>query len=249
MQPGGSYSYLVSAGQLWAVKQQEGKVQSIEGLLPASATDSELPSALQNHLAHNSSEGEVELYLLLPRSMLQPKGYFTAEEAHKAIKYVHALTDEDDVLHHSWGEYTVSYPLSKLLRHDLKQVDERIRLLPYIKPWLAYTQHQNTQGEHLQVVVTPNRLYLIAFERKLPLLSNSFAIKNEQDVLYYILFVMERLGINSQQAIVRGSGSLDAQSWHTIRRYLPHFRLCEEVGGTTALQAPLQLIEGIALCV
>lgn len=87
-------------------------------------------------------------------------------------------------------------------------------------------------GEHLFVDKKENYISVAAISNGKLLLQNTFPIANDEDVLYYILYVYEQLKFHPDEVPMKVSGNLTENHglWATLSKYIREIDWIESVG-------------------
>ncbi len=112
--------------------------------------------------------------------------------------------------------------------------------------FLWMNQHPELKARSLIAELQSSRLYLYAVKNCAPLFFNSFEVSCAEDVIYYILFVMEQLGMDARQQPVYylGSRSDDPLLQHCnklLPAFIPASVLNESESQETAILFPFLL--------
>jgi hypothetical protein len=86
--------------------------------------------------------------------------------------------------------------------------------------WGNYKNH--IRNDHIFVHLRENNFDLLVFDRKQLKYCNSFLIKAPEDLVYYLVFVMEQLDLNPEDSEVTLIGAIDRGSpgYGLLSRYI-----------------------------
>lgn len=213
----------------------------------------ELATLLTTH-TEALAAAHAPLTVLLPtRYVTVPADDFVANDAEALYRY--AISDDAEPL----GAPLFLPELSTYVLFSVPQaLDAVVRKygVPHYRP-AATALWQYAQRQ--QAANTPPSLYAYAADESLELFAvngnrlkfaNRFAASHAHDVLYYILFVWEQLGLRHEKDRLRLLGMLPQEEWLTdrLRTFLLHVEphaeaaLCEACGTQTTANLPADLL-------
>ena len=148
---------------------------------------------------------------------LMPPPLFNPENARKYLAFNHPLSQEDEVrfdeIHAP--ESVLIYGFAGSINSWINHHYPDATIFHQCSPLLRSMHIQNKSGNHIATVMANIRsdiLDIIAFKGASLHLCNSFSYFTDTDLLYYLLFVMEQLKINTDEASLLLCGAVDENS-------------------------------------
>ena len=88
-------------------------------------------------------------------------------------------------------------------------------------------QSEELIKEHILLNVHSNYIEVVVKQDHKLVLANQFSVKTQEDVLYYVLFILEQYHLNPLTANITITGNLDANSnlITSLKKYVKHIRL------------------------
>lgn len=89
---------------------------------------------------------------------------------------------------------------------------------------LIATHHRTGKSENVYVNLIGEYLQIVVFNQKKLLFSNTFTHRSESDVLYFIMLVINQLGLDAEKNTVTLSGEITDQSpsYLNLQKYIKH---------------------------
>lgn len=104
--------------------------------------------------------------------------------------------------------------------------------------------NRSIKSEYIQIQFNRKSIDLVAFKNNKLQLQNSFEYKTSEDVIYFLLYVMEQLGMGQETTEVYISGSIVKESnvYNLLYRYIKEIKLLE-LPNQVFYSQPLRLAE------
>lgn len=201
---------------------------STSGAISMSLTEHVL-NAVKHFQFHQKVYKEVLVNYSDKHFTLCPRGFYKAENAREILEFnvgpINSkliLTDEinSDILLIYAVDEQLKSTLDKLYpQHQIKHsISVLSKLLLSEEELLQENILLNIQGDFIQILVKMNE--------KLALV-NQFSVKTEEDVLYYLLFVLEQYQFNPLSVCVTIAGNIESNASFIslAKKYIKHLRL------------------------
>jgi len=94
---------------------------------------------------------------------------------------------------------------------------------------LIVTHHQYGKPENIYANLIGEYLQIVVFNREKLLFSNTFTHRSESDVLYFIMLVIEQLGLDATQnkLILSGEITHESPAYATLQQYIKHIEFVD----------------------
>lgn len=160
------------------------------------------------------------------RSTLVPKALYNPNELKKVHQF-NFTTFEEDIYMSDYilnlSAYTVFSVPDFLLNtvNKLGNVEIHHFSTALIENNLIHSK-RNNQLEQLDVHILPQTFQISYINNQTLKYYNSFEYQTSEDFIYYLLFVLEQLNINSHNATIRLTGAIDKNStlYELMKKYL-----------------------------
>lgn len=209
---------------------------SIEQIAKADAYAKRVQDWLENPMFSLPFQS-VDVYFSGKYSTLIPSGLFSESHALDFLKFNYRLQSNSSVSHNkisSLEAYIVfSYPLELKSVLEKKFVNYRLKhsscaILSYFKEYSLRNPDPNVILD-----VEEDFFHLLVGKEKKLLLYNFFPYTNPEDFLYYMLYALEKLKINSEETSVMICGKTNVRSseFELLHRYFKKISFLNEHPG------------------
>jgi Protein of unknown function (DUF3822) len=161
------------------------------------------------------------------KSALVPDTFYDSSLKRDYLETLYSLGTEDMVYADELKEYEIHniYAMDRDVQGYLKKefrtdkvYHSTTALLKAVNREYAYKK-----GQNVFIFIQPGQLYLIVRRNDQLLLANSFYYETGADVIYYILNVIQQLGIAKEATnfLVAGEISAESKVYESLHKYLP----------------------------
>ena len=171
----------------------------------------------------NSHFKSVILTYYSDQKTLVPEGMFEEEAASNYLDFIYS---EDSVKGLTTNDYIQQLEshliyLEKDEINKIKASFPEVRIKHAVSVLLEAHMRSTIATESIEVTVfgQENKIEVIASNGKKLLLNNSFNVFNPEDFTYYIVYVMDVLGISLKETPVRVCGEVDEKSFSLLKKY------------------------------
>ncbi len=165
-------------------------------------------------------------YTLVPHALYDPLQKVTY------LEFVHRHVDSEIILDHflnsaeAWVVYSVHKNLNELLNRHFRQAKFLHHAGTMVETILPRYRHSELRNPVFVNIRTGSFDIIVIKEGKL-LYCNSFEWRTNEDLVYYLIFVLDQLALNPENVPVVLSGEIDPESllYELIQRYIRHVDL------------------------
>jgi hypothetical protein len=134
------------------------------------------------------------------------------------------------------GKTAVQYAVAKRIISDIEKHFPNSTFLPHIAPRIEeglITLKKSILTNRLCAHIENDHVSIIAFENRNLILSNSFYQTGKEDIAYYILYVAEVLGFDSEKIDLLLSGEIENgdETWNVLNAYWKRIKISEPMNG------------------
>lgn len=179
-----------------------------------------------------------------------PTPLFSHENIADYLNLNHSTKSKDFSFHYNSVEsinstiaYAVPLQLNQLIQNQLTSY----QLIHYTVPLLEYSNLQQKAKEaEMQLHVQHNHFEVIYYEHQKLQFFNRFEYQTAEDLIYFLLYVMEQLKIDREKVEIQLYGEIDQSSstYRILFQYIRHLHLLErpkELNFSTVLsKLPMQ---------
>ncbi len=157
-----------------------------------------------------------------PKNTLIPISYFSQERLRSFLNFVSPLDELDEIHYKTLDKVDVAavFAIPNPIAAELNMRHKRITFYNQSVP-LIHHLLKKKDGEHLCINVNGSIADLAIMRDGGLLYHNSFEIKAAYDLLYYVSFVLQQLGIEPTRLAASFSGKLNAEMQQQLGAYLP----------------------------
>ncbi len=165
-------------------------------------------------------------YTLVPHALYDPL------QKETYLEFVHRHVDSEIILDHflnsaeAWVVYSVHKNLNELLNRHFSQAKFLHHAGTMVETILPRYRHSELRNPVFVNIRTGSFDIIVIKEGKL-LYCNSFEWRTNEDLVYYLIFVLDQLALNPENVPVVLSGEIDPESllYELIQRYIRHVDL------------------------
>lgn len=179
-----------------------------------------LSAKLKNDSYLNLAFKEIKVAVYTENSILIPNDIFDAQNLDQYAKF---FTEEqsDNLYVRPFADFgfTSIFTLHQFIDEALTDALMSCRLFDEISPVLALIQDKTVRS--LVLDFTASSFHAVLTEGEKLLFRNSYAIENAEEFNYYLLFIINQLGINTAKTAVALSGiiHLEDANYQCIEKY------------------------------
>ncbi len=163
-------------------------------------------------------------------------GIKTGEEIFSLTNELNA--ESDQLLNHELvsGQTILQYTASRKLVVEINRCFSKSLLIPHLAPRIEdglIRLKKSILTNQLSAHIEDDHITIIAFENRQLILSNSFYQTGKEDVAYYILYVAEVLGFDSEKTNLHLSGQIKIgdDKWNILSAYWKRIKIAEALLG------------------
>ena len=193
-----------------------------------------LSSFINSHEWLNQPYPSALVLLETPLSTLVPEPLFNQDQVKKIANFNFNVPADHILLSDRINaiDARLIYPVSELLMRKILEFQPNHKISSHISSYieLLLTHHKNQHQQKLMFVnIRTGSFDIVISEGRRLLFQNSFLYTSREDVIYYIIFVMEQLGINPEETEILLSGIVDRDSklYEIMRKYVRHINFLE----------------------
>lgn len=194
----------------------------------------------RNHAVLSRNFGKVCAIFVSGRFTLIPGPLFNGRNAPEYLRFVHKVSDDSGVLVHNVApaDIRLVYSINPQLRDAVEgRFPDFIPLhhLGALLDALIPVYKRAEQPEHIFADITNKSAGIVVLRKGLPVFCNSFYCKTNEDTVYFILFIMEQLGLNPEKVPLSVLGNIvkDDALFRLISRYVRNVSLLQQSGPHT----------------
>jgi|GEM_PF-1233117 len=181
------------------------------------------------------------------RYTLVPTSLFENDKIQSYLELNHDLGLEDGLGYYSYEVSSLNtkivYAFPDVLKKILESNINGIKILHYTAPLLESFALNNSKGEELFLHIQQEQFDILYSKDGQLQFFNSFSYTNSEDLLYFLLYVIEQLKIDRNHIELKVSGSIDENTamFDSLLKYIRHPQLVNRSAAVSYSQ-PLQLL-------
>jgi len=174
----------------------------------------------------NISRSKTVLSIYSPCSVLVPTPLFLKEKAKTVLEQICAIDDTVDIMEDHIFDAN-AYHIFSVSRDLLKSSGDAFKQATLFHAGSAFIESQIRLNKHQKEPVVSINVRTKSFDMVVSngsnlILHNTFPFETSEDLIYYILFTLEQLGLNPDSVTVRFYGEIDkmSSSWLVSKKYI-----------------------------
>ncbi len=173
----------------------------------------------------------VNISLEFQKSTLVPSSIFLKEKCIELFSLNQDYNDSEKVLYNklsnidTYNLFAVHEKLEKLLLEKFPIANIYHHATPFIENILSFNKNLSKESK-VYVNISSKFIDIVAIENSRLKLHNSFKYNNEDDMIYFVMFIYEQLKFNPEVTELVLSGEINiADKYHTkLKRYIRRIR-------------------------
>jgi len=174
----------------------------------------------------NNNYQQVGFIYLSQKSTLIPSAYFDENSLRKYFEFNHTLNELDEIHYNyiyaidAYNVFTIPNYVANEVYNKYKNISFYHQATPLING--IYTREKSNKETEIYINLNEGFFDIAVINSGKLNLYNSFSCQNENDILYFIMYVVKQLKIDPDNAILCLSG-IHADDKHiiTFRKFLP----------------------------
>lgn len=169
---------------------------------------------------------EVNLFYHTPLYTLVPSDIWSDEDPALYLKYTLKTFPHDFIAHESIlnGKTNLVYiPFVNLNNYFFEKFGS-FHYYHALGPWIDYCAEVNDEKTAVYANFTSTQLDIVVFKEGALQLANSFEYQTAEDVVYYVLFIYEQVGLSPEETPIYPSGAISQASaiYSELYTYVRH---------------------------
>ncbi len=188
-----------------------------------------LINALKHFQFSKKTYKQVTINYFTAQFTLCPTAFYNSDNNRSLLEFNAGNTDNKLII---TDDINTDIKLIYAIDENLKSLLDQLFPSHFIKHTLTVLSKlmlssDELTKEHVLLSVHSNYIEIIVKQDQKLLLANQFSIKTQEDVLYYILFVLEQYQLNPLTASIKIVGNIDATSGLVIslKKYIKNIHL------------------------
>ncbi len=110
------------------------------------------------------------------------------------------------------------------IERELRSAFEGLKVLPIAKPFIEATHLLKSENDECFIEINDDRFDIAIYKKNNLQLYNSFEFKAAEDLMYYLLFVWEQVGLDREKVKLSVAGQLEEEGsiFQLLYQYIRH---------------------------
>jgi hypothetical protein len=183
---------------------------------------------IHNHLLHQKKFVKTNIAVLNSQFTLVPQAY-AGEDLRSLLRFSTGAPDIKNMLRHNLKDASFCFAIEPALNSYLEKIfpNASIRHVGAVNISLLSEQHSLAKSQ-IFLCISDGMMEIVAKQNGGLLFYNTFNYQTDEDILYYLLFMMEQFSLDppTMKLVIAGQKSVTDDLVKTIKKYIGEVGFC-----------------------